>query len=130
MLRGGNVRISGEPRELHLRLLSQGFELALVGLEREARLVVIGPGNGLGPHQRGETVIVRLIELDQRLLRSDVAQHATVILLHRVDGQRHLCKVGPGAVESDLELPRIEAIQNLASRDTLVLRDVDLPDDA
>src|SRR5207302_17851 len=36
----------------------------------------------------------------------------------------------PGAVEGDLELPGIEAVQNLASLDVLILGDVDLLDDA
>ena len=104
--------------------------LFLSSFERETRLVVIGLGNGVGAHERRVAIIGRLIERDLRLLRSDVAQHAPVVLLHRVDGQRNLREVGLGAVESDLELPGIEAVQNLASLDVLVLRDVDLLDDA
>ena len=59
-----NVRVAGEPGELHLRLLTEGFELVLVEFESEARLVVAGLGYSVGPHQRREAVIGRLIELD------------------------------------------------------------------
>jgi hypothetical protein len=43
-------------------------------------------------------------------LRGGIAQHALIVLFHRVDGQRRLGKVGFGIVERDLELLRIEPI--------------------
>src|SRR4029077_12642547 len=60
----------------------------------------------------------------------DVAQHAPVVLLQRVDGQRNLREVALGVVDGDLKLPRIEAVQDLARIDMLVISDVDLFDDA
>ena len=116
VLRHRNVRVAVEPGELHRGLLAQGFELALAGFQRETRLIVGGPGNGTGAHERRVAVIGRLIERDLRLLRGDVAQHAQVVLLHRIDGQRRLRKVGLGVVEGDLELPGIEAIQTWPDR--------------
>ena len=82
------------------------------------------------PHERRVAVVGRLIERDLRLLRCDVAQHAPIILLHRCDRQRRLREVGLRIVEGDLELTGIQAIQDLALVDVLVLGDVDLLDDA
>ncbi len=125
-LLNGNGRIAGEPRELHLRLLAQRLQRALVGDEREVRLVVAGLGNRAAMHQRGVAFVGGAIHVDLRLLRIDVAQHALVVLLHRVDGERDLGEVGLGIVERDLELPGIETVEDLARRHVLVVDDVDL----
>ena len=80
--------------------------------------------------QHGVAIVIGLIEIDLRLLRRGVAQHALVILLHRLDRQRGLRQIGLGVVERDLELPRIEPIENLAGFDLLVVLHVDVLDDA
>ena len=85
-------------------------DFALVGLKREASLVVIGHGDGLGFHQGGVAIERGLVELDLGLLGGDVAQHPPVILLHRFDRQRHLREVGVGVLQRDLELAGIEPV--------------------
>ena len=80
--------------------------------------------------KRRVAIVVDLIEIDLRLLGGDVAQHALIILLHRLDRQRGLRQIGLGVVERDLELTRIEPIKNLAGLDVLVVRDGDLLHDS
>ena len=104
-----NVGIAAEPGELHLRLLLQRGELARVGFERVARSGRSWPWK----RNRSRTsvayaIVVSLIEFGLRLLRSDVAQHALVVLLHRFDRQRRLRQIGLDVVERDLELLRID----------------------
>ena len=125
MLHLRNIGIAGEPGELHGGLLAQGFELVLVGSERKPRLIVVGLGNDVAPHERCKAVVVCLIQFDLRLLGCDVAQHALVVLLHRFDGQCRLRKIGLRIVERDLELPGIDPEQNIDRLDELVFMDVD-----
>src|SRR4029077_3061655 len=74
MLRRGDLRITAEPGELHLRLLAQRFELALVGGERGLRLVVYRLRNGAAAQERNVAIVVDLIQIDLRLLGRDIAE--------------------------------------------------------
>ena len=124
------VRIAAELGELHLRLLVQGGELALVVVERVARLVVNGLGHSGTAQQHGIAVVIDLIEVDLRLLSSGVAHHALVVLLHRLDRQRGLRQIGLGVVERDLELAGIEPIEHLPGGDVLIVLNRNILNDA
>ena len=130
MLRHHDVRIAAEPGELHLRLLARGGELALVVFQRVVRLVVVRLRDGIAVQERGGAVGIELVEIDLRRLRGGVADHALVVLLHRLDRQRRLRQISLGIVDRDLELARIEPVKHLPGRDVLVIRDVDVLDDA
>ena len=109
---------------------AQGGKLALVVVERVARLIVDGLGDRGAAQQHGVAVEVDLIEVDLRLLRGGVAHHALVVLLHRLDRQRGLRQIGLGVVERDLELTRIEPIEHLPGVDVLIVLDRDVLHDA
>ena len=126
----GDVRIAAELGELHFRLLLQRGELALVVFERVARLIEHRLRYRGAFQQHGVAIVVCLIEVDLRLLRGDVAQHALVILLHRVDRHRDLREIGLGVVERDLELTRIQPVENLPGFDVLIVLDRDVLHDA
>jgi hypothetical protein len=71
-----------------------------------------------------------LIEVDLRLLRRGVAHHPLVVLLHRLDRHGDLRQIGLGIVERDLELPRVQPVQNLAGFDLLIVLHRHVLDDA
>ena len=130
VLRDLDIGIAAELGELNLRLLAQRFELVLVVAEGGLRLIENGLGNGMRAQKHRVAVVGGLIELDQRLLCGNVAQHAFIVLLHRLDGQRGLRQSGLGVVERDLKLQGVEAVENLAGRDVLVVVHVHVFDDA
>ncbi len=122
--------IAAELGKLHLCLLAQGRKFALVVVERVVRLVVYGLGNRGGAQQHGVAVEVDLIEIDLRLLRGGVAQHALVVFFHGLNRQRRLRQIGLGVVERDLELARIEPIEDLSGGDVLIVLHRDVLHDA
>lgn len=85
---------------------------------------------GAVAQQHFRAVEVRLIEIDLRLLGRGVAQHALIVLLHRIKRGRDLRQIGCGVVDGDLELPGIETIENLPRRHILIVGDLDVLHDA
>ena len=130
MLGDGDIGITVEPGELDLCLLTKRFELALVGLESGLRLIINRLRDGVAVQQHHIAVVVGLIQPDLRLFGGDIAEHAFVVLLHRVDDQPSLRQVGLGVVERNLKLPGIEPVQHLPGPDALVIRDFHALDDA
>ena len=128
MLRDVEIRIAAEPGELDLRKLTQRFELALVAIEGEVRLVVGGLSDGVGLQQRRIAGERGLIQFDLRLLRGNVLLHAHVVLLHCLQRQRGLRQTGLGIVQRDLELPRVDAEQYIAGLDRLAFTHIDFAD--
>ena len=89
-----NVRIAVKLGEINLRLLLQRDKLALVELQRIARLVVDLASDAVAEDQRGVAVEGDLIERDLRLLCGDIAQRHLVVGLHRLDGEADLVQIG------------------------------------
>jgi hypothetical protein len=85
MIGDGNVGIATELRQLNLRLLLLGLELALIGGEREAGLIVHQLRDTLALHQSCVSVEGHLVQRDLSLLGINVAQHPLVVLLHGLD---------------------------------------------
>ena len=127
---GGDVRIAGQARELHLGLSAQGLELALVGCQGEFRLVVGRLGHRALADQHRVAIKILLIEIDLRLLGRNVALHALVVSLHQFNRQANLGEIGLGVIESDLVLARTKSIEHLAGGNVLIVGHVDLLDDA
>ena len=116
MLRGLDIGIAAELRQLRRRLLTQRLELALVVEQRVLRLIVYRLRDGAGMQQHVAAIEIGLVEIDLRLLGGDIAQHVLVVLLHGVDRERGLRQIGLGIVERDLKLTRIDPVEDLSRR--------------
>jgi hypothetical protein len=130
MISDGDVRVAGESGKGDFSLVPERRELALIGLEGEARLVVGGLWHVIRGHESRVAIESHLIECDLRLLSIGVAQHALIIALHRVDRELSLRQICFRIIECNLELTRIKPVQNLPSCHTLIVADVNALYDA
>ena len=115
------IGVAAQARQLHL---GGGFG-RLVGLLIDLELIagiVIGLPRDVAPmHQAVGAVEAGLVHRHLRPLGRHVAQHAFIVVPHRLELQARLGQVGLRAGEGDPELPVIQPEQDVAAVDLLAL---------